>query len=92
MLFRSFLLLRIKEMYQPKAGWRAFLLKLVIALTVMAGGLWAVQHYVALEWVSVGGLRRTGQLFALIGFGMMLYFSALGLLGFRPRHFKRREM
>ena len=87
-----FLLLRIKEMYQPKAGWRAFLLKLAIALTVMAGGLWAVQHYVALEWVSVGGLRRTGQLFALIGFGMMLYFSTLGLLGFRPRHFKRREM
>ncbi len=87
-----FLLLRIKEMYQPKAGWRAFLLKLAIALAVMAGGLWAAQHYVALEWVHVGGLRRTGQLFALIGFGMVLYFSTLGLLGFRPRHFKRREM
>ena len=87
-----FLLLRIKEMYQPKAGWRAFLLKLAVALAVMAGGLWAVQHYVALEWVHVGGLRRTGQLFALIGFGMVLYFSTLGLLGFRPHHFKRREM
>ncbi|MDO4641914.1 MAG: murein biosynthesis integral membrane protein MurJ [Neisseria sp.] len=86
-----FLLLRVKSIYQPAAGWQAFLLKLCIALLVMGGGLWAAMNYLPLEWVEARAWRKVAQLFGLIIFGAFLYFATLGVLGFRPRDFKRAE-
>ncbi len=88
-----YVLLRVKGLYQPGAGWAAFLVKLLLALLVMGGGLWAVQAqtYLPLQWVDVHGLQKAAQLGGLVLLGMLLYFGSLVALGFRPRHFKRSE-
>ncbi|WP_107874638.1 murein biosynthesis integral membrane protein MurJ [Neisseria weaveri] len=86
-----FVLLRVKGIYTPGNGWQAFIVKLFAALAVMAGGLWAAQHYLPLEWVGVTGWQKAAQLGGLVALGGGLYFTSLGLLGFRPRHFKRSE-
>ena len=87
-----YVLLRAKGLYQPGAGWKTFIAKLVLALLVMGGGLWAAQAYLPLQWVGAHGLHKAAQLMALVALGVVLYFGSLGLLGFRPRHFKRSEM
>lgn len=86
-----YVLLRRKGRYLPGRGWGTFLLKLAVALSVMGGGLAAALHYLPLEWVHVHGIRKAGQLCALIVLGMVLYFAALAALGFRVRDFKRSE-
>lgn len=87
-----YVLLCLKGFYQPKPGWAAFLLKLAAALLVMGLGLWGLESWWQPEWVAAGGLQRAAQLAALIAAGMLLYFTSLALLGFRPRDFKRSEM
>ncbi|MDO4997946.1 MAG: murein biosynthesis integral membrane protein MurJ [Neisseria sp.] len=86
-----YVLLRAKGMYQPKAGWGKFLIKLSIALAIMGGGLWAMLNFLPLAWQDVGTWQRVWQLAMLIAAGVVLYFGALVALGFRPRHFKRSE-
>ena len=86
-----FFLLRKHGIYQPGKGWGAFLAKMLLALAVMGGGLWAAQTYLPFEWVGVGGMQKVAQLSILLAIGGSLYFVSLGLLGFRPRHFKRTE-
>ena len=85
-----YVLLRVKGLYQPKAGWRRFLTKLTIALVVMGGGLLAAQTYLPFDWMSSGG-QKTLQLLFLVALGGLLYFASLFALGFRPHHFKRSE-
>ncbi len=85
-------ILKKRKIYQPKAGWRSFLLKLSVALGVMAAGLWAAQQFLPYRWEDVGGLLRIVQLSGLIGLSMILYFATLAVLGFRPRDFKRSEV
>ena len=87
-----YVLLRAKGLYQPGAGWKTFIAKLVLALLVMGGGLWAAQAYLPLQWVGAHGLHKAAQLMALVALGVVLYFGSLVALGFRPRHFKRSEM
>lgn len=86
-------LLRKHKIYQPGAGWAAFLAKLAVALAVMGGGLWLAQAqtYLPLQWVNVAGWQKAAQLLGLVALGGALYFVSLGLLGFRPHHFKRSE-
>ncbi|OSI11390.1 murein biosynthesis integral membrane protein MurJ [Neisseria canis] len=87
-----FVLLRVKDIYQPAKGWASFLLKLTTALLVMGAGLWAAMNYLPMDWVNAGSGRKALQLLGLIVLGVALYFSTLGLLGFRPRDFKRSEL
>lgn len=84
-------LLRKRKIYRPKAHWRIFMVKLLIALGVMAGGLWFAQLHLPYAWEQIGGWWRSVQLACLIGFAMILYFATLMILGFRPRDFKRSE-
>ncbi|STZ77319.1 murein biosynthesis integral membrane protein MurJ [Bergeriella denitrificans] len=86
-----FFLLRKHGIYRPGKGWGMFLVKMLAALSVMGGGLWAAQTYLPFEWAGVGGLQKFWQLCILVAIGGGLYFTALGLLGFRPRDFKRSE-
>ncbi|SSY70847.1 murein biosynthesis integral membrane protein MurJ [Alysiella crassa] len=89
----SLLLRKLKQeqIYQPKTGWRTFIVKLAIALGVMAGGLFIAQQFLPYRWEEVGGMVRSLQLMGLIVLAMVLYFATLGVLGFRPRDFKRSE-
>ncbi|WP_373740977.1 murein biosynthesis integral membrane protein MurJ [Neisseria sp.] len=84
-------LLRKQGLYRPGKGWRVFLLKLTVALTVMGGGLWAALNFLPFAWQNVSGWYKAAELGALITLGIVLYFTALAALGFRPRDFKRME-
>ncbi len=87
-----YVLLRLKGFYQPKPGWASFLIKLVLALLAMGLCLWGLEAWWQPDWVHSSGWQRALQLGMLIAVGMLLYFITLGLLGFRPRDFKRREI
>ena len=89
-----YVLLRVKGFYQPKAGWRGFLIKLIVAVAAMGGVLWVLLHaqtFYVFDWYQSGHMRAL-QLMGLVGTGALVYFLALGLMGFRPRHFKRSEV
>ncbi len=81
--------LRKKDIYQPQPGWAKYLLKLGLALAVMATGLYIAKgpsdtwlHYDIVERITHLGLLVTG--------GAILYFLSLWLLGFRLRQFRRQ--
>ncbi|SFV14656.1 murein biosynthesis integral membrane protein MurJ [Pseudoduganella namucuonensis] len=82
--------LRKRGVYQPLPGWGAFYLKLLVAVAVMGAAAWfGAQQF---DWL---GMRahpwlRVGLLLGLIGACVVVYFSVLMALGFRPRDFKRR--
>jgi putative peptidoglycan lipid II flippase len=83
--------LRRRRMYQPQPGWAAFLLKLALAVAVMAAVLVALLHLMP-AWEEGGMLLRLLRLGALVAAGVVAYFGMLLLLGFRPRDFARRAI
>lgn len=80
--------IRDHDIYTPEPGWLAFLLKLGVALYLMAGALWFTvgdpEH-----WFAMTRLMRAVWLFGLVGLGAAVYFAALWLMGFRISDFKR---
>ena len=87
-----FTMLRLHEVYAPQMEWKRFLRRLAIALAVMAGGLWGVQAAFPVDWAALGGGMRALVLAGLMALAVVLYFGTLGLLGVRPREFRRREV
>jgi putative peptidoglycan lipid II flippase len=83
--------LRQRGIYRPEAGWRSFLLKLATAILAMAAALLACQWWLPIDWHG-HAWQRALWLLLLVGVGAAVYFAALFALGFRPRHFMRREM
>jgi len=75
--------------YRPQPGWLLFLLKLLIAVTVMALVLHAAATWSG-DWLAMATLTRMSHLAGIVVLGMSVYFAALGLLGFRPRDFMKR--
>jgi putative peptidoglycan lipid II flippase len=80
--------LRRADIYQPMPGWRAFLLKLIVALAAMGAALW-VASGPASWWLLAPPATRGMSLAGIVVLGGAVYFLALWLLGFRPRHFSR---
>ncbi|CNE04501.1 integral membrane protein MviN [Yersinia enterocolitica] len=81
--------LRKQKIFQPQPGWAVFLTKLVIGVVVMSvvllGLLWVMP-----DW-DVGGMAyRLLRLSAVVTAGVIAYFAALALLGFKLRDFARR--
>ncbi len=64
-----FIGLRRRKLYQPAAGWVSFVLRLAIALAVLAGLLWWVQR--PLDWPAMQDVpwQRVAWLAAVIGAG-----------------------
>jgi len=81
--------LRQHEVYQPQAGWRAFSLKLLVALAVMGGALWFATGSAG-DWLRYPLSERMARLFMLVALGAGVYFATLWALGFRLGDFKRR--
>lgn len=84
-----FYMLKRTGAYQPRAGWWLFLTKLAIAVSVMA----VVLYYTALwagDWLAMPAMMRMSMLAVVVVGGMVVYFAALALLGFRPRDFAKR--
>ena len=86
-----FIGLRRRKLYQPAAGWASFVVRLAIALAVLAVLLWWVQR--PLDWPSMQDApwQRVAWLAAVIGAGTAGYFTALFALGFRTTDFRVRR-
>lgn len=80
--------LRQHGIYAPQAGWAGFSLRLSIALVVFGVALWFGAGETS-DWLRWGITERLLRLAALLGFGIVVYFATLGILGFRLRDFKR---
>jgi putative peptidoglycan lipid II flippase len=82
--------LKRRGLYQPQAHWGRFVLRVLVALTVLAVVLWFAQR--PLDWSALQATPwlRAGWLALLIGAGAAAYFAALGALGFRPQDFRHR--
>lgn len=84
-----FYMLRRKGIYQPEKGWKVFFLKLAIALVLLAAvSVWAASYF---DWIGMQThpLYRMGALAIVMIVCGVVYFGALLLMGFRPRHFRR---
>ncbi|NDI86921.1 murein biosynthesis integral membrane protein MurJ [Undibacterium crateris] len=81
--------LRRRGIYQPRAGWLPFFIKLAAALLIMAATCsWISDQFPWLEMKSTPYLR------AMIMCGLVLisagvYFAALGIMGFRFKDFRK---
>jgi putative peptidoglycan lipid II flippase len=82
-------LLKKQGIYQPQPGWTGYLLRVSLAVTLMAAMLFYAMGE-AEWWLAASFLDRIMRLSLLVGGGIALYFAALGLMGFRPRQFARR--
>lgn len=81
--------LRQHKIYQPQAGWAIFLLKLLLALIVMAVALYFAMGDTS-AWLHYGLFKRLIYLSGLVTLGGVSYFATLMLLGFKPRDYIRR--
>ena len=75
--------------YHPKPGWSLFLIKLTMAVSVMAGILHFVSNYIG-NWLMLAPWQRLSCLTGIVFIGMLSYFCTLALLGFRPKDFTKR--
>jgi putative peptidoglycan lipid II flippase len=81
--------LRRHGAYSPEPGWRAFLVKIALAVSAMALAL----HFAIGEpawWFAAAWQRKLPALLGLVALGAAVYGVALAALGFRLRHFSRR--
>jgi putative peptidoglycan lipid II flippase len=84
-----FYLLRKRGIFQPEPGWLKFIVKILLALLVLGLVLWfgmgTEQH-----WLTTHGWSRIIHLTWLVALGLVAYFAALAILGFRLRDFSKR--
>ncbi len=81
--------LRQHNIYSPQPGWRAFALKIALAIYVMAACLWLAAGD-ATYWLTAVPSGKVLRLAGIVVLGAAAYFSTLWLLGFRLRDFVRR--
>ena len=81
--------LRRRAMYTPQPGWPAFLLRVLAAVLVMAGVLFASMGEPA-WWLQASWQQKVPAVFGLVLAGAGAYAACLLLLGLRPRDFSRR--
>lgn len=81
--------LRKADIFNPQAGWLSFLLKLSLALTVMALVLYFAMGDTR-EWLTFHLIKRLVYITGLVALGGVSYFATLMLLGFRPSDYMRR--
>jgi putative peptidoglycan lipid II flippase len=79
--------LKRRGVFQPRPGWVRFLLRLAVALAMLAAALWFAQ--LRLDWAALQATPwlRAGLLAALVSGAAAVYFATLFALGFRPREF-----
>ena len=81
--------LRKQKIFTPQPGWLAFLLRLIIAVLVMAAALLGVMHLMP-EWSQGTMPFRLMRLLVVVVAGVVAYFATLLVLGFRVKEFARR--
>ena len=86
-----FMMLRVRQIYIPRAGWKRYLKQILSALIAMAVVLLGIQAAFPIDWVALSGVGRAVILAGLIVLAMLVYFVALFAQGVRPRDFRRQE-
>ncbi|WP_313575547.1 murein biosynthesis integral membrane protein MurJ [Pseudescherichia sp.] len=81
--------LRKQKIFTPQPGWQRFLLRLIIAVVVMAAALLGVLSVMP-EWSQGTMAWRLLRLMAVVAVGGIAYFATLALLGFKVKEFARR--
>ncbi len=81
--------LRKQDIFQPQPGWSGFLLRLLIAVAMMAAALVGM-NMVMPDWATGNMVWRLLRLAAVCAVGGGVYFVMLALMGFRLRDFARR--
>ena len=84
-----FYLLRRRGVYRLQPGWRSFLAKLGIAVTVMGIVLWLSAGSAA-HWLAASASTRVLHLSGVVLLGAAAYFATLWAAGFRLNDFKHR--
>ena len=80
--------LKVAGIYQPAAGWRGYLLKLLLAGGAMSAVIvWLTRQYAV--WVDGLAWQRAVFMLLVVLAGALVYFAGLALLGVKPRHFRR---
>jgi putative peptidoglycan lipid II flippase len=82
--------LRKAGFYVPQPGWLIFVAKLIIALAALAAVLLWLGG-ASTFWLHASLWQKAGRLAGVVAAGMVVYFAALYLLGFRFADFNRRE-
>ena len=81
--------LRRNGIYTPQPGWAMFLVKVAVALALMAAALFFAMGEAG-WWLSAPWQKKLPAVLGLVALGVIVYGTALGVLGFRPRDFSRR--
>ena len=81
--------LRKQKIFQPQPGWMRFLMRLFIAVVVMAAALLGMM-YVMPDWASGNMLSRLVRLAGVCAVGGAVFFAVLAILGFRVKDFARQ--
>jgi putative peptidoglycan lipid II flippase len=84
-----FWLLRRRAIYAPQPGWLRFVVKLTLAVAVMAVVLWLATGNAAV-WLAASASDRVLWLMGIIAIGAAAYFATLWATGFRLRDFSQR--
>ncbi len=74
-----------KDVFEPQPGWGGFLVKLLIASTVMGLVLWGCDPAVEV-WQQWAWWQRVGVLMAICSAGMAVYVALMAAFGVRMRH------
>ena len=82
LLFR---LLRKESIYQPRAGWQPFMLKIAIAGSLMAVVVYWMGGSLE-QWFDVSTWGRVYRLTLCVTMGAAVYFLIVLALGIRPKH------
>lgn len=80
-----FYFLKKQNIYQPRAGWKYFLFRIVFANSLLGIGLWIGAGDLS-DWTTHPAIWRAMHLLALASAGAVIYFSGLWMSGLRPHH------
>jgi putative peptidoglycan lipid II flippase len=78
------LVLLKRGVFMPQQGWLWFLLRVLIAVTLMGACLLYFNNP-AEVWYGQSGWQRIAKLCQVVGIGALSYFIALSALGIRPK-------
>lgn len=81
--------LRKQKIFTPQPGWMRFLVRLVVAVLVMAAALLGMMHVMP-DWAQGTMPWRLLRLMAVVMVGVVAYFATLAVLGFKVKEFTRR--
>ena len=81
--------LREHGIYTPRPGWMIFTLKIALAIGAMSACIWYAAGSGEV-WLAAPAINKVLRLGGTVMLGVVVYFAALGLLGFRLRDFVHR--